>query len=107
MRIVLALFVSLSFNAFAAGSAEKGKAGYVKHGCWQCHGLAAQGAVTGPKPGPNPMAYEAFNVFVRNTKGAMPPYPKAVLSDEDLADIHAYLQTIPKGPDAKSIPLLQ
>jgi hypothetical protein len=31
---------------------------------------------------------------------------EAILSNDDLADIYAYLQSIPKGPDAKSIPLL-
>jgi mono/diheme cytochrome c family protein len=36
----------------------------------------------------------------------MPPYQKAILSDADLADIHAYLQSVPKPPDYKSIPLL-
>src|SRR5207237_8998242 len=106
MKLLLLLVLSTASAAFAAGSAEKGKTGYVKHGCWQCHGFAAQGAVTGPKLAPSPMAFEAFNVFVRNTKGAMPPYPKAVLSDEGLADIHAYLPSLPKGPDAKGIPLL-
>ena len=35
----------------------------------------------------------------------MPPYAEKILSDSDLADIYAYLQTIPK-PDYKSIPLL-
>jgi mono/diheme cytochrome c family protein len=99
----LILFTTL---ALAAGSAEKGKAAYVKHGCWQCHGLAAQGGVTGPKLAPNPMAFEALQAFVRFTKGAMPPYQKAILPDEDLADIHAYLQSLPKPPDYKSIPLL-
>jgi mono/diheme cytochrome c family protein len=99
----LVLFTSL---ALAAGSAEKGKAAYLKHGCWQCHGFAAQGGVAGPKLAPNPMAAEAFSAFVRFTKGAMPPYQKAILPDEDLADIHAYLQSIPKAPDYKSIPLL-
>jgi hypothetical protein len=29
-----------------------------------------------------------------------------VLSDADLADIHAYLQSIPAAKDYKSIPLL-
>jgi len=107
MRLVLGFFLSLAFPvALAAGSAEKGKTGYVKHGCWQCHGYAGQGGVAGPKLAPSPMAYEAFNVFVRNTRGAMPPYAKAVLSDEDLADIHAYLASIPKAPDPKTIPLL-
>ena len=52
------------------------------------------------------MALEAFNVFVRNSNGPMPPYPKEILSDADLADIHAYLQSIPAGKDYKSIPLL-
>ncbi len=92
--------------AVAAGSAEKGKLAYVKHGCWQCHGFMGQGGVTGPKLAPNPMPHEALSAFVRNTNGAMPPYQKAILSDADLADIHAFLQSIPKSPDYKSIPLL-
>jgi ubiquinol-cytochrome c reductase cytochrome c subunit len=106
--LAFSLLFTLAFSspALAAGSAEKGKAAYVKHGCWQCHGLAAQGGVTGPKLAPNPMAAEAFSVFVRFSKGAMPPYQKAILPDEDLADIHAYLQSLPKAPDYKSIPLL-
>ena len=92
--------------AFSAGSAEKGKAAYVQHGCWQCHGFVGQGGVTGPKLAPNPMPPEAFSAFVRFTNGAMPPYQKAILPDGDLADIHAYLQSLPKAPDYKSIPLL-
>jgi mono/diheme cytochrome c family protein len=36
----------------------------------------------------------------------MPPFSKDILSDEDLADIYAYLQAIPKGLDPSSIPLL-
>ena len=92
--------------AVAAGSAEKGKAAYVKHGCWQCHGFMGQGGVAGPKLAPNPMPSEAFSAFVRFTNGAMPPYQKAILPDADLADIHAWLQSMPKAPDYKSIPLL-
>jgi mono/diheme cytochrome c family protein len=36
----------------------------------------------------------------------MPPFREEILSNEDLADIYAYLQSIPKGLDAKTIPLL-
>ena len=90
----------------AAGSVEKGKAAYVKHGCWQCHGFDGQGSVAGSKIAPNPMPLEALSAFVRNTNGSMPPYQKAILPDADLADIHAYLQSMPKAPDPKSIPLL-
>jgi mono/diheme cytochrome c family protein len=92
--------------ALAAGSAEKGKTAFAKHGCWQCHGFAGQGGVAGPKLAPNPMPLEALSAFVRNTRGAMPPYQTAILSEPDLADIHAYLLSIPKAPDYKSIPLL-
>jgi ubiquinol-cytochrome c reductase cytochrome c subunit len=91
--------------AFAA-SAEKGKAAYVQHGCWQCHGFQGQGGVTGPKLAPDPIPIEAFTAFVRATDRGMPPYMEAVLSNEDLADIHAYLQSLPKPADYKSIPLL-
>ena len=89
-----------------AASAEKGKTTYIQHGCWQCHGIEAQGAATGPKLAPDPIPIEAFTAFVRTTNRAMPPYSEAVLPNDDLADIHAYLQTIPKPADYKSIPLL-
>jgi mono/diheme cytochrome c family protein len=105
MRFVLLALVAFS-HAAAAASAEKGKAAYVKHGCWQCHGYQGQGGTAGSRLAPNPMPLEALSAFVRNSTGAMPPYQKAILSDADLADIHAYLQSIPKGRDAKSIPLL-
>jgi mono/diheme cytochrome c family protein len=92
-------------GAFAA-SAEKGKTAYIQHGCWQCHGMQAQGGVTGPKLAPDPIPIETFTAFVRTTNRAMPPYSEAILSNDDLADIHAYLQTVPKPADHKSIPLL-
>jgi len=97
------LFVPL---ALAAGSAEKGKTVYVKHGCWQCHGYMGQGGIAGKKLAPEPMPLEAMSAFVRNTNGAMPPYQEAILSDADLADIHAWLQSLPKARDYKQIPLL-
>jgi ubiquinol-cytochrome c reductase cytochrome c subunit len=103
--LLLSVFLSAP-AALAAGSAEKGKAAFVQHGCWECHGFVGQGGVTGPKLAPNPMPLEAMSAFVRNTAGGMPPYQKQILSDADLADIHAYLASVPKGPDYKSIPLL-
>ena len=102
----LAASLVLGCGRALAASAEKGKAAYVQHGCWACHGFQAQGGVTGPKLAPDPMPIEAFTAFVRSTDRTMPPYMEAILSNEDLADIHAYLQTIPKSADYKSIPLL-
>jgi ubiquinol-cytochrome c reductase cytochrome c subunit len=89
-----------------AASVEKGKEAYVKHGCWQCHGFVGQGGVAGPKLAPEPIPAEAFTAFVRTTNRAMPPYSEAVLPNDDLADIHAYLESVPKPKDYKSIPQL-
>ena len=105
-NLLLLAGILIAPAAFAAGSAEKGKSAYVKHGCWQCHGFMGQGGVTGPKLAPEPLPLEALSAYVRNTRGGMPPYQSAVLSDADLADIHAYLQSLPKARDYKSIPLL-
>ena len=102
----LAAVIAVSQTAALAASAEKGKVAYVKHGCWQCHGYVGQGGVAGPKLAPNPMPLEALSGFLRYTNGRMPPYPEAILSNADLADIQSYLASIPKPVDYKSIPLL-
>ena len=108
MRLVLgavALLALVATPALAADAA-KGKSAFMKHGCWQCHGDVGQGGAAGKALAPKPMPVEAFNAFVRNSNGPMPPYPKEILSDADLADIHAYLLSIPAAKDYKSIPLL-
>lgn len=104
--VTLAVLVLGSQTSVFAQSAEKGKDTYVKNGCWGCHGFVGQGGVTGPKLAPDPKPYEFMEVFIRHTKGTMPRYSEKILSKEELADIHAYLKSIPKGPDYKSIPLL-
>ena len=99
----------LGHGAALAASAEKGKAAYVKHGCWQCHGFEGQGSVAssgGKVLAPDPLPWEAFSAFVRSTNRAMPPYSEKMLPNEDLADIYAFVQSIPKPANYKSIPLL-
>src|SRR5262245_59184278 len=103
----LALLAALFAPADArAASAEKGKGLYMTYGCFGCHGTVGQGGNAGPKIAPDPMPYEAMANFIRTTTRSMPPYREAVLPNEDLADIYAYLQSIPKSPDYKTIPLL-
>jgi mono/diheme cytochrome c family protein len=101
-----ALVLAASSLAYAA-SAEHGKQVFMQKGCWQCHGTQGQGAVTGPRLAPDPMPFEALSTFVRSSNRNMPPYRTAVLSDADLADIYAYLQSVPKPVDVKATPLLQ
>jgi ubiquinol-cytochrome c reductase cytochrome c subunit len=96
----------LGVGAVDAASAEKGKAAFMKFGCWECHGTAGQGTIAGPKLAPDPLPFDTLASFVRTTSRLMPPYRETVLPNEDLADIYAYLQSIPKAPDYKSLPLL-
>ena len=90
------------------GDAVKGKASFFKYGCYTCHGTEGQGAAaTGKKLAPNPMAYAAFSGFVRTTSRDMPPFTEQILPEPELADIHAYLRSIPASPNPATIPLLQ
>ncbi len=92
-------------NAVPAGNAENGKRIYSSYGCYQCHGLAAQGGA-GSRLGPNPISFTAFVRYIRHPRGQMPPYTSKVVSDSELADIHAFLRTLPQPPAVKDIPLL-
>jgi mono/diheme cytochrome c family protein len=42
---------------------------------------------------------EAIRDYIRVPGDRMPPYREAVLSDEEIADIHAFLETIPPAPN--------
>ena len=103
--LVAAGLILAAMPAFSQ-SAEKGQASFVRNGCWQCHGFVGQGGAAGPKLAPDPKPLEFMAVFVRHSNGPMPPYTEQVLSKDDLADIHAYLKAVPRGPDYRSIPLL-
>jgi ubiquinol-cytochrome c reductase cytochrome c subunit len=95
-------------NAAAAEpSAANGRALYVKVGCYQCHGYQGQGGVAGPRIAPEPLPFDGLSAFVRTSSGEMPPYPAALLSDGDLADIYAYLQSIARPPALADVPLLK
>jgi ubiquinol-cytochrome c reductase cytochrome c subunit len=93
-------------SAASQGDVTKGKTLFTKYGCTQCHGTQGQGTTAGARLAPKPIALAALNAYVRGPKGQMPPYTAKVVSDAELADIRAYLASIPEPPPAKSIPLL-
>ena len=116
----LAIFASVMISAalFAGAAAVgapapggdpvKGKAAFLKYGCYTCHGYEGQGAgATGKKLAPNPLPYAAFSAFVRTTSREMPPFTEKVLPEQDLMDIHAYLRTIPAAPNPANIQVLK
>ncbi len=88
------------------GDAARGKALFVKDGCYECHGYVGQGNV-GLRLAPNPLPWEGIAAYIRNPAGEMPPYVSKVVSDQDVQDIHAYLATISKPTAAGDIPLLR
>ena len=116
IRIIAPAIITAALVAGAAavgapapgGDAVKGKAAFLKYGCYTCHGYEGQGAgATGKKLAPGPMAYPAFSGFVRSSSRDMPPFTAQVLPEPELMDIHAYLRSIPAAPNPAAIPLLK
>jgi mono/diheme cytochrome c family protein len=95
-------------DAPPAGNAENGKKLFMSDGCYECHGRQGQGAAqTGAvRIGPPQLSFEGFQSYVRKPTNQMPPYTSKALPDQDLADIYAYLKSIPMPPKGKDIPLL-
>ena len=116
MRILAGFVTAAALLAFPLaaqdnnGNAENGKRLFMRNGCYECHGTVGQGAgnnPTAPKLAPKPLALAAIIAYVRKPAGGMPPYTSKVMSDADLADVRAYLMSIPEPPAVKDIPLLK
>jgi mono/diheme cytochrome c family protein len=90
-----------------SGSAENGKIIFKKDGCYECHGYGGQGGAAGARLNANPISFDAFVRYVRAPKNQMPPYTSKVISDKELADVFAFLHSLPKPPDVKNIPLMK
>lgn len=89
-----------------AGDAVNGKKLFLRDGCYECHGYAAQGGRDGARIAVIGLNAQGLIRYVRAPAGQMPAYTAKVISDQELTDIHAYLQTLPKAKPAKDIPLL-
>src|SRR5215813_7585552 len=105
--VVLAGLAAICLADPPAGDPVNGKRIFVADGCFYCHGTTgAGGGIAGPRLAPGPLPLEGVKAKVRTASGRMPVYSPAVLQDAEIADIWAYLQSIPKGKEAKDIPLL-
>src|SRR5579862_2790396 len=85
---------------------DNGKRLFLRDGCYECHGYAGQGGRDGARISTIALTPQALIRYVRAPVGAMPAYTDKVITDRELTDIHAYLQTMPKAKPAKDIPLL-
>lgn len=97
--------VAAQAQTASGGNVENGKKLYLKYGCYECHGYAGQGGA-GARLAPKVLPTAALIAYVRHPAGAMPPYTNKVASDADLADIRAFLASLPPPPPLKDVPLL-
>jgi mono/diheme cytochrome c family protein len=102
-RLVLcaALLAADWGQAAQAGDAGKGRQTFASVGCFECHGYLGQGGSGGPKLGPGPLPFAAFLQYLRTPANQMPPYTAKVLPEADVADIYAFLESIPPPPKIK------
>lgn len=89
-----------------SGDAVHGRKIFAAYGCALCHGYQGQGSNAGLKLAPNPAPYVAFAYQLRQPRARMPAYVLKIVSDQEVADIYAYLLTIPKARSVAEIPLL-
>ena len=109
MLAALAATAIMPSWAQPAGDPARGKAAYMKHGCYACHGTVGQGGDrgSGGRIAYDVFPWEAFAQQTRRPREAMPRYPVEHLSDAELADIYAYIAGQKRGPKAADIPLLK
>jgi len=94
---------SVAFAQGGGGNVQNGKTLFNDKGCSGCHGADARGMspvespTGGPQIAPPPLALPAFTAFVRNPTGKMIPFSQQDVSDAQLADIYAYLQSLAPG----------
>jgi ubiquinol-cytochrome c reductase cytochrome c subunit len=110
LALLVAAPLAMAFHAAAQTAGVSVKAGhdaYVAKGCFECHGYVGQGAIgVGARLAPPRLPVDAFRAYVRHPAGTMPPYSAKLVSDAEVAAIHAYLTALPKPRGAAAIPAL-
>ena len=95
-------------QAALVGDVENGQVLFEDYTCFGCHGYTGETG-RGPRLNPPRLDQERFIAYLRNPPNPrrMPPYQQAEVSDQKLADIYAYLQSLPSAsPEVEDIPLL-
>jgi len=92
--LMLALFGSTVLAA-GDGDPDKGKTLWAANNCKSCHGANGEGKYAGPRAGDGKTA-EDWIKQARTPKANMPAYDAVHVSDVDLTDMWAYMQTLPK-----------
>jgi mono/diheme cytochrome c family protein len=109
LAAVAGAFIAAAFAGFGGaaraqdappGDAVEGKRLYLAVGCFTCHGRSGQGgAMNGPAPilAKTAMPFEGFKGQLRSPINDMPAYSEKVMTDKQVADIYAFVESLP-GP---------
>lgn len=90
------------------GDPQAGLAAFKKYGCYSCHGILGQGTLRdGPRINAAGIGYQAVLTQLRTPRYEMPAFTAVQIPDRDVVNIFAYLTSLPKPPDAKTIKQLQ
>jgi mono/diheme cytochrome c family protein len=93
-----------------SGNAAHGRELYLATGCFECHGRNGQGgAFNGPAPtlAHTELGFEAFKDQLRQPANDMPAYAAVVMSDQDVADLLAFVRALPGPRPPNDIPILK
>lgn len=106
VALVLLGLVSGAVLAQTTGDATRGQQIWQQAGCQSCHGANGEGGFAAPRAGDGLTAEEWINQ-VRSPRANMPTFSEAQISDQAIADMHAYMQTLsaPASFAPKQFPL--
>ena len=106
--LALSVLATAAFADAPRGDASRGHDLFMKNLCYTCHGTVGQGGDrgSGPRIAYDLWPWDGFVQQVRRPRESMPRYDAKFVSDQDLADIYAYLAAQKRGARAKDIPLL-
>jgi ubiquinol-cytochrome c reductase cytochrome c subunit len=84
----------------AQGNAAAGQRAFTEYGCYYCHGTVGQGSLptVGPRVARVQRSLDSFRTYLRRPSGRMSSYPVAVVGDDTVADLYAYLRSVPEPP---------
>ena len=105
--LFLGLFGAAASAQDSAVAVDRGQKTFMRVGCYECHGTDGKGNEAGTALTPDTLPPEAIANFIRFSPGRMPVYPEEVLSDAEIEDIVAFLESVPPSPDADDIDILK
>ena len=97
VALLFAALLSVAGIALAQnpGDPAAGKTAWEQQMCQNCHGAMGEGGYAGPRAGDG-KSVEEWIKQARNPKANMPAFSESKVTDQELGDMNAYMQTLAK-----------